>query len=132
MKKIIIALLLAVFVSGCALYVPRPAHVVAYSYDYVKPAIVIAPSTTVVHTPRRVVYRSGPVYKRYIKKNYYHDRVIIKNHHHSTRVVNKHHHYKTKVKSKNVYHSHAYKKKIKKTKSYKNYKKKKNKYKKRR
>ncbi len=91
MKKLIIISLLASFVSGCAVYIPRPARVVAYEYD----------------VPSYTVYRSSP---RYVYRNYNHDRVIIRNHHHRTKVINKHHHYKKKVINKRINHSHPYNK----------------------
>ena len=62
MKKLIIVSLLAVFMTGCAFYVPRPARVVTYSYE---PAVVVTP----VFEERRIIYRSPP--RRVINNHYY-------------------------------------------------------------
>ena len=62
MKKLIIVSLLAVFMTGCAFYVPRPVRVVTYSYE---PAVVVTPA----FEERRIIYRSPP--RRVINNHYY-------------------------------------------------------------
>ena len=62
MKKLIIVSLLAVFMTGCAFYVPRPARVVTYSYDQ---AVIVPPA----FEERRIIYRSPP--RRVINNHYY-------------------------------------------------------------
>jgi len=62
MKKLIIVSLLAVFMTGCALYIPRPARVVTYSYE---PAVIVTPA----FEERRIIYRSPP--RRVINNHYY-------------------------------------------------------------
>jgi hypothetical protein len=63
MKKLIIVSLLAAFMSGCALYIPRPVPVVTYSYA--EPALMVVPT----YRERRVIYRSPP--PRVINNHYY-------------------------------------------------------------
>ena len=62
MKKLIIVSLLAVFMTGCAFYVPRPARVVTYSYE---PAVIVTPA----FEERLIIYRSPP--RRVINNHYY-------------------------------------------------------------
>jgi len=70
MKKLIIVSLLAAFMSGCALYIPRPVPVVTYSYA--EPAVMVVPT----YRERRVIYRSPP--PRVINNHYYRCKVSHK------------------------------------------------------
>ena len=69
MKKLIIVSLLAIFMTGCAFYVPRPARVVTYSYE---PAVIVTPAfeeRRPAFEERRIIYRSPP--RRVINNHYY-------------------------------------------------------------